>query len=220
VSNNGDRIGHRVDHQALMLSIHRHVHVVAHVHRRALGHRAAIGIGQGERGLPTRPDLLHQAGVSRLALLESLDLLLQRRAGQLMDAGSLPIRCIQITQVLLHLLSYFPAGLLKFCLRKVLVVVVDRLECAPVNGQKFCPNEIHLCAQEDTLTEKRWPRLSVLFPELSNRLEIGSKFLQQPDELHVAMGFPLKSSAGANPVEVAIDGAHEHTPWEEDDTGE
>src|SRR5687768_8860268 len=122
-----------------------------------------------------------------------------------MDARFFPIGGIQITQVLCYLFVDVLKSLLKLCLRKVLVFVVDRLAFAPVNGQKFCPKEIQLFAQEDKLPEKSLQRFSVIFSEISNRLEVGSKFSKKPNELHVAMGFPLKSSAGSNPVEVSID---------------
>jgi hypothetical protein len=55
--------------------------------------------------------------------------------------------------------------------------------------------------------------LGVIFSESSNGLELGAQFSQKPDALHVAMGFPLKSSAGSNPIKVSIDGELEQIPW-------
>ena len=151
--------------------------------------------------------------VALLALFESLDLLLSLLAGRLMDARCFPIGGSQITQVRCYLFVDVLKRLLKRCLRTVLVLVVDRLELAPVNGQQFCPKEIQLCAQEDKLPEKSVPRFRVSFSEISHRLDVWSKFAQKPNALHVAMGFPLKSSAGSNPVEVSIDVELEQIPW-------
>jgi hypothetical protein len=130
-----------------------------------------------------------------------------------MDTGFLAIGCIQITQVLLHLLIYFLEGLLKFCLRKVLVFAVDGLEFTSIDGQEFCPKEIQLPAKKDELSEESLQSVCVIFSDISNGLEVGSQFSQKPAELHVAMGFPLKPSAGSNPVEVSIAGELEQIPW-------
>jgi hypothetical protein len=103
--------------------------------------------------------------------------------------------------------------LLKRCLRKVLMGVVDRLACTPVKGQQCCPKAIQLLAQEDQLPDKSGQRFRVLVSEISNRLDVWSKFAKKPNELHVAMGFPLKSSARANPVQVSINAELEPIPW-------
>jgi hypothetical protein len=83
------------------------------------------------------------------------------------------------------------------------VLAVDGREFTAIKGQEFCPKEIPLSAQEDKVMEERLQRVGVIFSGISHGFEVGSKVSKQPDERHVAMGFPLKSSAGSNPVEVS-----------------
>jgi hypothetical protein len=124
-----------------MLAIDGPLHVVANLDRGALGHRPAIGIGQGELALTARRDLLHKPAVSLPALVASLDLLLQLCTGRLMGTGFLTIGGIQITQGLRHLLVYILESLRKLGLGQVFVFAVDGLEFTTINGQEFCPKE-------------------------------------------------------------------------------
>jgi hypothetical protein len=209
----GDGMGDILLDHELMLAVDGTRHVVAHVHLGARGHRAALGIGQAERGLTTRRALLHKAAISLLTLLEALDLFLQLRSGRLMDTGCLTIGCIQIAPVLRHRLIDGREGLLKLGLRKVLVCAVGGCELTASNGQECCPKEIQLLAQQDKRTEESLKSVGVMFSEISHGLEVGSKLSQKPAALHLAMGFPLTSATGSNPVEGAIDVAPEHIPW-------
>jgi hypothetical protein len=209
----GDGMGDIVLDKELMPAIDGDLHVVAHSHLGALGHRSASGIGQGALGPTARRDLLHTSARALLARCASRDLVLKRLSGRVMGTGCRAIGGIQITQGLRHLLIQVLKSLLKFGLRKILVFAVDGLEFTAIDSQECCPNAIPLPAQEDKRTAKSLPRLGVLLPEISPSLTVGSEFSQPPDALHVALGFPLQSSAGSKPVAVAIDVEREQIPW-------
>jgi hypothetical protein len=187
----GDGLGDIRRHQDLRLALDGHRHVVAPSHLGALGPRAAIGIGQGELGRTACRDLLHTSTISLRARLESLDLLLQLLSCRVMDTGCLPIRRIQITHVLRHLLIEIRESLLKRCLRNVLVCVVDGLDLTAIEGEEYCPKESQRPAQKDTRSEENLQSFGVMFSELSHGLDGGSPCSQQPDERHVALGVPL-----------------------------
>src|SRR5882724_8107608 len=59
--------------QKLMLIIHRHLHVVAHVHFRALGHRAAVRIGQRYLVFPTALHRFLEPCITPLPLMQLPD---------------------------------------------------------------------------------------------------------------------------------------------------
>jgi hypothetical protein len=187
--------------------------VVANLHLGALGHRPAIGIGQGDLGLTAHLDLLNKSAVALLARFESLDRFLKRLSCLLMNTGCRPISCSQITQVRPHLLIDVLENLLKLCLRKVLVFVVNGLELTAIAGKEFCPKEIQLPAKKDKRSEESLKSLYVIFSEISHGREVGSQFAKKPAELHVAMGFPRQSSARSDPGEVSIARALAQIPW-------
>ena len=112
----GDGLGDILLHHELMRAVDGTLPVVAHIYRGTLGHRSAIGIGQGALGLTARRDLLPKFAVSLLALLESLDLRRPLFAGRLMDTGFLAISGIQIAPVWRALLIDVLERLLKLCL--------------------------------------------------------------------------------------------------------
>jgi hypothetical protein len=209
----GDGLGDILRHNALMLAIDGDRHVVAHIDLGTLGHRLALGIGPRALGLTARRELPHASAVSLLALLESRELFLKLCACGLMDTGFLTIGCIQIAHVLRHLLIEILERLRKCCLRDVLVFALDGRELTFSDGQEFCPIEIPWLAPEDNIPDEGLKRVGVMFSEISHGREIGSQLARKPDELHVAMGFPLQPSARSAPVEVSIDVEREHIPW-------
>jgi hypothetical protein len=208
----GDGLGDILLHNELRLAIDGKLHVVAHIHLGTLGPRSALGIGPGELGLTARRAFLHQAALALLALFAALDRFLKLLSGRWMNTGVRASGCIPLTQVLLPLLIEVLEGLLKFCLRKVLVCVVDSLAFPALDGKECCPKAIQLLAKKDKRSEESLQRLCVMFSDISDGLEVGSQCSKQPDELYVARGFPLKPSAGSEPVEVSIDVEREHIP--------
>ena len=88
---------------------------------------------------------------------------------------------------------------------EVAVLLVDRLDAGSVDRQQLAAVEVEPPAQQHELAEHRFEGAAVVASEVRDRLEVGLQAAHQPDDLDIALGFPLQPSARSDPVEVAID---------------
>jgi hypothetical protein len=58
-------------------------------------------------------------------------------------------------------------------------------------------------AQEHELAEHRFEGSAIVSPEVGDRLEVGLQAAQQPDDLNVALNFPLQRSARPHTIQIA-----------------
>jgi hypothetical protein len=77
---------------------------------------------------------------------------------------------------------------------KILIVVVDRFELAPVNRNARARQQAHLSAMRHKLDER-----------LTNRGPVRNKLAGEPHDLNVAPALALKPAARLNPIEITID---------------
>ncbi len=49
--------------------------------------------------------------------------------------------------------------------------------------------------------------MAIVAAEVGNGLEVGPQVAKKPDHLDVPPGLSLKTTAGADPIEIAVDGA-------------
>jgi len=61
---------------------------------------------------------------------------------------------------------------LEFALREVLVLIVDRLELAAINGGYGLRKQVHIAAQLNELPTDRPNRFAVMLAKIGNRLAI------------------------------------------------
>jgi hypothetical protein len=104
-----------------------------------------------------------------------------------------------------HPRRHLPAG-------EVAVAMVDRLELAAVDGDGCLGKEVPAPAQYDELAADVLDRCRVLRAEVGERLEVRRQAPDEPHQLEVAVGFPLKSPRRLDPVEVAVQVDFEHRP--------
>ena len=88
--------------------------------------------------------------------------------------------------------------------RKILIAVVDRFKFAPINGDDGLLKEFQPTTQFNEFTANLTDRCAEILTEIGDGLMIRHKALSQPHQFHVALGLSLKTTAGLNPVEVAV----------------
>ena len=87
-------------------------------------------------------------------------------------------------------------------LRSSLLTALMRVPSTASNSR---PLEVEPPVQQHELAEHRFEGAAVVASEVRDRLEVGLQAAHQPDDLDIALGFPLQPSARSDPVEVAID---------------
>ena len=88
---------------------------------------------------------------------------------------------------------------------EVAVLVVDRLDAGSVDRQQLAAVEVEPPAQQHELAEHRFEGAAIVASEVGDRLEVGLQAAQQPDDLDIALGFPLQPPARSDPVQIAVD---------------
>ena len=78
---------------------------------------------------------------------------------------------------------------------EVAVFVVDRLDAGSVDRQQFAAVEVEPPAQQHELAEHRFEGAAIVASEVGDRLEVRLQAAHQPDDLDIALGFPLQPSA-------------------------
>ena len=133
------------------------------------------------------------------------DLLFEPGDLPLCDCDRLPVRAVQLSQVASNTLLQLRHALLELGVGEVLVAVVDRLELAAIDRNDRLGEQIELAAQHDEFATDVADRLAIVLAEVGNRLEVRHQPTGQPDQLDVAMCFPLQATARLNPIEVTVD---------------
>ena len=88
---------------------------------------------------------------------------------------------------------------------EVAVLVVDRLDAGSVDRQQLAAVKVEPPAQQHELAEHRCEGAAIVASEVRDRLEVRLEAAHQPDDLDIALGFPLQPSARSNPVQIAVD---------------
>lgn len=76
----------------------------------------------------------------------------------------------------------------------------------PVASRAAVGEQPHLAARLDELPASAADRLAVVLPKVGDRLEVRHRSTGEPDQLDVALGFPLQPPARLDAIEVAVDG--------------
>jgi hypothetical protein len=88
---------------------------------------------------------------------------------------------------------------------KLRSLLLTALDAGSVDRQQLAAVEAEPPAQQHKLAEHRFEGAAIVASEVRDRLEVRLEATQQPDDLDIALGFPLQPSARSDPVEVAID---------------
>jgi hypothetical protein len=88
---------------------------------------------------------------------------------------------------------------------EVAVFVVDRLDPGSVDRQQLATIEAEPPAQQHELAEHRFEGAATVASEVRDRFEVRLEAAQQPDDLDIALGFPLQPPARSNPVQIPVD---------------
>jgi hypothetical protein len=88
---------------------------------------------------------------------------------------------------------------------EVAVFVVDRLDAGSVDRQQLAAVQVEASAQQYELAEHGAKRRAIVAPEIGDGLEVRLEAVHQPDDLDIALRFPLQPPARSNPVQIAID---------------
>ena len=112
---------------------------------------------------------------------------------------------VEFGEVALHALIELLHPRLQLALGEVLVAVVDRLELAAVDGDRGLFEQAQFPAQQDELAAGGADCLTVVLAEVGDGLEVGHQPASQPDQLDVALCFPLQPPARLHPVQIPVD---------------
>ena len=103
-----------------------------------------------------------------------------------------------------HALVDLPEEVRELILGEVALFGVDRFALAAVHGDE-CPRaEVRLLAQQRALTTD-WPHgLQIVLPEVRHRLVLRPKLLQQPHQLHIAVGRLCQATTRPETGEITV----------------
>ena len=201
-----DLVGHRLLDDQLVLRVDGDLDVVANADLGMRGHGAAVGIGQRDLSLVGPLKLRQHRLISAALLAERCDLL-----GEIL--GARPTICRPVFDVaMVEPFEVFVQPLVGCTDERaqrrageVAVLVVDRLDAGSVDRQQLAAVEVEPPAQQHELAEHRFEGAAVGASEVRDRLEVRLEAAHQPDDLDIALGFPLQPSARSNPVQIAVD---------------
>jgi hypothetical protein len=201
-------VRHLVRHDQMMLGIDRDLHIVAHHTRAAAAcrHRATVGIcerdllvGRGEHLFLVSLKLPHFVFQLRKLLFEPRRLRYKRLR------WLLPVGRVKLAQISRHALLKLRTPPLHLRAREVLVVVVDCLELAAVDGDARRGEKTHLAAELDKARAHLAKGATIVLAKIGNRLVVRDQPTQQPHDFDVAARFPFQPPARLYSVEVAVD---------------
>ena len=201
-----DLVGHRLLDDQLVLGVDGDLDVVADADLGMRGHGAAVGIGQRDLVLAGSLELCQHRVVAAALLAQRRDLL-----GEILGARAAACRAIldiALVEPLEVVLQPLVGGADERSQRRageVAILVVDRLDPGSVDRQQFAAEEVEPPAQQHELAEHRFEGAAIVAPEVGDRLEIRLEAPQQPDDLDIALGFPLQPPARSDPVQIAVD---------------
>ena len=112
---------------------------------------------------------------------------------------------IQIRQVagdalleLLHPCCQFMPG-------EVPIPTVDRLERAAIDRNERIAEQVQVPAEHHKLSAHPLDRRPIVLAEIRHDLEVRRQPSGQPNQFHIAQGFPLQTPAGLDPVQIPVD---------------
>lgn len=94
---------------------------------------------------------------------------------------------------------------LHFGLSEVSIPRIDRLELAAIDRNARVTQEIDAPAERNKLAAGLANRLAIVPAKVGDCFEVGRQAARQPDQLGVALAFPLKAAARLNAIEIAVD---------------
>src|SRR5665647_1351296 len=191
----------------MMPGIHSTLHIVPdHPAASATrGHRACIGISQRYL-LVLR---LHHLDVQ---CVQALNLLTQRR-NLLVEPADLGFRyrfplaigAVELREIAGYALVNLRQPPLHLGLGEVPVPRIDGLELASVDRNARLAEQFKEAAQHHELTAYLPDGLAIVLAEIGYRLEVRHQAAGQPDQLDVALAFPLQAPTRLHPIEVSVD---------------
>ncbi len=115
------------------------------------------------------------------------------------------VRCVQRIEVALDALFNLLLALLDLAGREVAVTRVDGLELAAIDGDHGLRKQLQLSAQFNEAPAHVADAFAVVAAEVSNRLEVRRQAARQPHQFDIALRLPLKTPAGLQAIEIAVD---------------
>lgn len=180
-------VGHIVGDNALGLTVHRRLHVVAHPGAAALPelHRTALRSRARALGLAAGLSLCLQTGIEELALWERLKLRLSivRDGTTRCPRILLVILAVPFLEIALDALVDLLEELRELVRGTVARLGVDRFALAAVDGAEFPRAELPLLAQPWALTADLPKGHQVVLTAVRPRRVIRSQLLEQPHQL-------------------------------------
>jgi len=155
-------------------------------------HGAAIGVGQRYLALATFLEVRQQRAVTTTLLAQRLDLFSKILDARTVRSGFRDIAFVKALQILLQTLIHRLDELLQRIARKILVLVIDRLDARAIHRQQLAPEKLEILAQQGELAKHGFEGGAIFTPEIGDGFEVGLQGSQQPDNLDVAMTFGLQ----------------------------
>ena len=168
-----DLIGHFLLDDHLVFRVNRDLNIVADANLRMRRHGAAIGVGQRYLALAALLQFRQQLAVTAALLAQRLDLFSEILDARTVRSGFRDIAFVKALQILLQTLIRRLDELLQRIARKILVLVIDRLDARAIHRQQLAPEKLEVLAQQGELAKHRFEGGAIFTPEIGDGFEVG-----------------------------------------------